>query len=190
MKKSINLIVVLTFTAILSGTILAFLNSVTKPMIEAHAAEILKNAITEVLPGTDSYETKVIEDVKFYIGKDNVAFLAVGNGFQSKLKILVGMDMKMEKILSVKILEQMETPGLGTKIENDPSNKENAGWFYKQFANLNLAQNKISYLKNEKPCKEEAEIMAITGATISSKAVVDILNAAIKKNRKIFLSRG
>ncbi len=196
MKKSINLIVVLTFTAIISGTILAFLNSVTKPLIEAHSAEVLKNAITDVLPEIDSYEKKTIQDTEFFFGKDadnnilNVAFLAVGNGFQSRLKILVGMDLEMKNILSVKVLEQMETPGLGTKIETDPSNKENLDWFPKQFSALNLANQNISYLKNEKPSKEKGQIMAITGATISSAAMIDIINVAIEKNRKIFLSRG
>jgi len=196
MKKSASLIIVLTCTAILSGLILAFLNNITQPKIEAYAAMVLKNAVSDVLPGIDSYERKTIDNTEFFIGKDaqgkviNVAFQAIGNGFQSKLKILVGMDKNMETILAIKILEQMETPGLGTKIENDPSNKENPGWFYHQFSDLNLSGNEITYLKNEEPAKDEGQIMAITGATISSSAVVDIINAAIAKNRKIFHKSG
>lgn len=221
MKKSANLIIVLTTTAIISGIILAFLNNVTQPRIEAHAAEVLKNAVSDVLPGIETYDTKVEkffinsedsivlgtkpgEDFKeeeetYFLGKDvngtvqNVAFQAIGNGFQSKLKILVGMDLEMKNILSIKILEQMETPGLGTKIETDPSDKENPGWFYKQFAGIQLSSKEITYVKNE-PVKDEnkagAQIVAITGATISSVAVVDIINDAIAKNRKIFLKQG
>lgn len=196
MKKSANLIIVLTCTAIISGLILAFLNNITQPMIEAHAAEVLQNAIGDVLPGIDSYDTKTIDGTDFYLGKNgnndviNVAFLATGNGFQSTLKILVGMDLQMENILKIKILEQMETPGLGTKIETDPSNKENTGWFNVQFSDLKLKENDISYLKTGEPSKDNGQIMAITGATISSKAVVDIMNAAIAKNREIFLKQG
>ena len=196
MKKSASLIIVLTCTAILSGLILAFLNNVTQPLIEAHAAEVLKNAVSDVLPGIDSYDRKTIDDVEFFFGKDvsgtlqNVAFQAIGNGFQSKLKILVGMDLQMENILAIKVLEQMETPGLGTKIETDPSNKEQQDWFPKQFDALNLKGQEITYLKNEKPSKDKAQIMAITGATISSKALVDIINDAVAKNRKIFLKKG
>jgi len=199
MKKSASLIIVLTCTAILSGLILAFLNNVTKPLIEAHAAEVLKNAVSDVLPGIESYDVENKDGVDFFMGKDvngtvlNVAFQAIGNGFQSKLKILVGMDLEMKNILSIKVLEQMETPGLGTKIETDPGDKENPGWFYKQFSGLQISSKAISYVKNE-PVKDEnkakAQIVAITGATISSKAVVDIINDAIEKNRKIFLKQG
>ncbi|MBN2280871.1 MAG: FMN-binding protein [Candidatus Marinimicrobia bacterium] len=196
MKKSTNLIIVLTTTAIISGLVLASLDNVTQPIIEAHASEVLKNAVTNVLPGIESYDREIKEGVEFFLGKNlngtiqNVAFQAVGNGFQSKLKILVGMDLEMKTILAIKVLEQMETPGLGTKIETDPSDKKNPGWFYKQFFGLNLAKEKISYLKNETPNKEKGQIMAITGATISSQAVVDIINDAIIKNRKIFLKQG
>jgi len=196
MKKSASLIIVLTCTALLSGVILSFLSAFTQPKIEAHAAEVLRNAISTVLPGIESYDKKVIDGVDFYIGKDaagdpkNVAFLAVGNGFQSKLRILVGMDLKMAQIHSVKILEQMETPGLGTKIETDPSNKENPDWFTKQFSGLNLEDQEITYLKNEEPSKEKSQIMAITGATISSEAMVDIINRAVENKKEIFLNRG
>lgn len=196
MKKSANLIIVLTCTAIISGLILAFLNNITQPKIEAYAAMVLKNAVSDVLPGIDSYDRKTINGTEFFLGKDangniiNVAFQAIGNGFQSKLKILVGMDLEMKNILSIKILEQMETPGLGTKIETDPSKKESPGWFYKQFSGLNLSSQEITYLKNAEPSVEKGQIMAITGATISSKAVVNIINEAIAKNRKIFLKQG
>ncbi|MFP4546831.1 MAG: FMN-binding protein [Fidelibacterota bacterium] len=196
MKKSANLIIVLTCTALLSGVILSFLNAFTQPKIEAHAAEVLRNAVSTVLPDIESYDRKTIEGTEFFIGKDeegnpkNVAFLAVGDGFQSKLRILVGMNLEMTKIHSVKILEQMETPGLGTKIETDPGNKENPNWFTKQFSGLNLENQKITYLKNEEPSKEKGEIMAITGATISSEAMVDIINTALENKKEIFLNRG
>ncbi len=195
MKKSANLIIVLTCTAILSGLILAFLNGFTKPKIDAYAAKVLREAVSTVLPNIESYDKKKIKETDFYIGKDsngnpkNVAFLAVGNGFQSKLKILVGMDLDMTKIHSIKILEQMETPGLGTKIEDDPSH-DTPGWFYKQFSGLDLTDKEITYLKNETPNKNKGQIMAITGATISSEAVVNIINSALENKKKIFLNRG
>ncbi len=190
--KSAKLIIVLTMTAIISGAILSVLAGYTQPIIDAYQAEVLKNAISDVLPGLDTYIEKDIEDSKFYIGKDkngesiNVAFEAVGDGFQSKLKILVGMDLKMKKILSIKILSQLETPGLGTKIEIDPSNKQDAGWWPKQFVNIN-ASSPITYLINEKPDKSKSQVMAITGATISSKSVINIINKSLKKNRPLFI---
>jgi electron transport complex protein RnfG len=190
MTKSYKLILVLTLTAILSGTLLAMLNLFTKPVIEAHQKKALSDAISYVLSNSVRTEKKIIENQELYFGYDDqenvngIAFPAEGNGFQSKLRILVGMDETLTNILKIKILEQMETPGLGTKIENDPSSKTDHEWFSNQFDRLN-AQQPISYVKNKSPNKDAGEIMAITGATISSKAVVDIINATVNTIRAI-----
>ncbi len=189
--KSAKLIIVLTLTAIISGAILSVLAGITQPIIDEYQTDVLKTAVGDVLPNINSYDIKIIENTKFFVGKDrnnkpiNVAFEAVGDGFQSKLKILVGMNLDMTKILSIKILSQLETPGLGTKIETDPGNKEDDAWFGKQFINLNTSSS-LTYLKNEKPDKSKGQIMAITGATISSKAVIDIINATMAINRPLF----
>lgn len=190
MTKSYKLILVLTMTAILSGLLLSFLNLHTKPLIEAHQNNVLKSALSSVLPNSVKTEEKIIENQQFYFGYDKqnringIAFLAEGNGFQSKLRILVGMDETLAQIVKIKILEQKETPGLGTKIETDPSSRSDPEWFPNQFDNLNVQQS-ISYVKNQAADKSHGEIMAITGATISCKAVVDIINATLKINRKI-----
>jgi len=80
-------------------------------------------------------------------------------------------------------LSQKETPGLGTKIVEDPSN-ENPAWFTEQFKNVKV-EPEIIYVKNSKPSKDN-EIQAITGATISSKSVVNILNTNIGKVKKMY----
>ncbi|MBU4446020.1 FMN-binding protein [bacterium] len=190
MTKSYKLISVLTMTAILSGLLLSFLNLHTKPLIEAHQNNVLNSALSSVLPNSVKTEEKIIENQQFYFGYNKqgsvngIAFLAEGNGFQSKLRILVGMDETLTKIVKIKILEQKETPGLGTKIETDPNSKSDPEWFPNQFDNLNVRQS-ISYVKNQEADNSNGEIMAITGATISSIAVVDIINATLNKNREI-----
>ncbi|HRD17860.1 MAG TPA: FMN-binding protein [Candidatus Marinimicrobia bacterium] len=194
MNKSLKLVVVLTLTALLSGLILAVLNTYTAPRIELNENKTLLEAIEYVIPGQKTCDVKVIKDVTFYVGKDDkgqvigVAFVAEGDGFQSRLRILVGMDPEMTKIVQMKILSQAETPGLGTKIENDPTNKTDAFWFLKQFADL-PAVNPISVVKGQAADKSKSQIQAITGATISSRAVVDIINAAIEKNRALYLEK-
>lgn len=194
MSKSLQLILVLTITAIISGAVLSVLNSYTAPKIALNQDKELQEAIGQVLPNKKDIDLKIIEEKTFYIGKDEkgvpigVAFVAEGEGFQSRLRILVGMDMEMTKIWKIKILAQAETPGLGTKIENDPTNKTDASWFTNQFANLPLTKN-IDLVKNQAPDPKLSQIQAITGATISSKAVVDMLNATITKNRELFLKR-
>jgi electron transport complex protein RnfG len=190
MTKSYKLILVLTLTAILSGSLLAFLNLFTEPKISAYQDKVLQEALNSVLPHSNRIENKQLENQALYLGYDShnkvsgVAFLAEGNGFQSKLRILVGMNATLSQIVKIKILEQKETPGLGTKIENDPTSKSSPNWFSKQFDQLNVKQA-ISYVKNKNPDKNSGEIMAITGATISSKAVVDIINAAINSTRAL-----
>jgi len=194
MNKSLRLVLVLTLTAVLSGVILAVLNMYTAPRIELNANKTLSEAIGYVLPGNQKCDVKVVDDVTFYIGKDaqgkivGVAFVAEGDGFQSRLKILVGMDPAMTKIIKIKVLSQAETPGLGTKIESDPTNKTDALWFHKQFFDLS-ASNPITVVKGKTADKSQAQIQAITGATISSKAVTDIINAAIAKNRTLYLNK-
>ncbi|MGC9364213.1 MAG: FMN-binding protein [Fidelibacterota bacterium] len=194
MTKSNRLIIVLTATAILSGLLLSFLNIHTLPLIEAHQKQVLNDALSSVLPNGVQIEAKTFGNRQYYFGYDEqqqlrgVAFLAEGNGFQSKLRILVGMDPALTTITKIQILEQKETPGLGTKIDTDPGNKTNPQWFAAQFDRLN-ARKPLTYIKNQKPDKSEGEIMAITGATISSKAVIDIINASIQNTRKVLSSQ-
>ena len=190
MTKSYQLILVLTAAAVLSGLLLSLLNLHTRPLIEAHQNKVLNDALSSVLPGSDKIEEQIYENKQFYFGYDaqnnikGIAFLSEGNGFQSKLRILVGMDAGLTHITKIRILEQKETPGLGTKIETDPSSRGNPEWFPNQFDGLNV-MNRITYLKNQTPDKSAGEIMAITGATISSKAVIDIINVALVENSRI-----
>ena len=190
MTKSYKLVLVLTLSAILSGSLLAFLNLFTEPKISAYQDKVLKEALSSVLPYSDRIESKQVENRELYLGYDSrnqingIAFLAEGNGFQSKLRILVGLDATLSQIVKIKILEQNETPGLGTKIETDPTSKSSPMWFSKQFDQLSVKQA-INYVKNKTPDKNSGEIMAITSATISSKAVVDIINAAISDIRLV-----
>jgi len=193
-NKSLKLVVVLTGTALLSGLILAALNIYTAPRIELNANKVLSEAVGYVMPAKKTCDVKVINDVTFYIGKDDkgqvigVAFVAEGDGFQSRLRILVGMDPDLTKIINIKILAQAETPGLGTKIETDPTNKTDALWFHKQFSDLPVGAA-ITVVKGKEADKSKLQIQAITGATITSKAVADIINTAIEKNRAIYLKK-
>lgn len=189
MKTSAKMITVLTLTAMISGGVLSFYNLFTVPRVEAHQNKELQEAVDIVLPGIVSYEEKSMGEGVFYIGKNKkgevigVAFIASGYGFQGKIVMLVGMDPELEKIMGLRVLQQIETPGLGTKIVDDPG-RENRHWFTDQFRNLEVLPE-ITYVKNQKPTKP-GEIQAITGATISSESIVNILNATIKQNREIY----
>jgi electron transport complex protein RnfG len=93
---------------------------------------------------------------------------ASGQGYADKIELILGFDPAAEKITGLFVLGQKETPGLGNKIEED-------GW-RGQFAGKSTAQP----LRVIKGGASDADtIDAITGATISSKAVTDIVNASV-----------
>ncbi len=191
MNLTTKMIVVLTVLTMVAGGVLSYWDGITRPRIEAYRLEQLKQAIAEVLPAHESYDEVKAGGMILYIGKNSnipepvgVAFEAIGNGFQGKISIMVGISLDFKKINAIKILEQLETPGLGTKIVEDPSNKEDRFWFPNQFKNL-TTEPQINVVKNIKPGKPN-EIQAITGATISSAAIATILNNEIQKAKSIY----
>lgn len=192
MNTSVKMVLVLTLVSVVAGGLLQAWEGVTVPIIEKYRAEQLQKAVTEVLPEHDSYDTVEKNGVTLYLAKKNgveepvgVAFNAKGPGFQSILSIMVGMTTDYATITGIKVLEQVETPGLGTKIEVDPSN-DNPFWFSQQYKGkapkYEGEKPVITVLKNQTPSNPD-EIMAITGATISSKAMTRIINEAIDKAR-------
>jgi len=193
MNKTAKMIIVLTVITALSGAVLSSWDSITKPLIEFHKLEALKAAISDVLPQFDYYDEMQVEGGTLYIGKiENqdepvgVAFETSGSGFQGNVSVMLGVDPTFTSITGLMVLEQIETPGLGTKIVEDPSNKANPFWFPEQFVGVNIFPE-ITVVKNVKPSTPN-EIQAISGATISSKAVVDILNENISRIKNLYES--
>jgi electron transport complex protein RnfG len=194
MSTTAKMIIVLTSLTMISGGLLSYWDGFTRPKIEAYRLEELKKAITQVLPPYDSYEEIKGQGMTLYVGKKSnnpapvgIAFDAVGNGFQGKLSIMVGVTPDFSRITAIKILEQIETPGLGTKIVEDPTNKQDRFWFSNQFKNL-TTEPQIDVVKNMKPSKPN-EIQAITGATISSKSVAKVLTEQIAKAKSVYHSQ-
>jgi len=183
--KSAKLIIVLTVVTILAGLSLSLLNAWAEPKIEKHRMKVRNNAVKKVLPNVAKFEKDTINGSTFFIGKNDsnqivgVSFIAKGKGYQSDIRIMVGMDTSLTNLYGAKILEQAETPGLGSKISEDPT-RDDPNWFMQQFQDLKLDNQYINYIKSGQPKKNKAEIKAITGATISSKSVVNIINETVK----------
>jgi electron transport complex protein RnfG len=164
------------------------LDSFTRPKIEAYQNLLKNEAVSQVLPQNVRIETVEKDGMTFYKAMKNgdvagYAFQVSGGGYQSELILMVGVTPDFKQIIAAKIISQVETPGLGTKIEDDPSNKEQPGWFMDQFKGVKV-DPAIVYVKNVKPSKGN-EIQAITGATISSAAIVDILNKEINAAKAV-----
>lgn len=195
MSLTTRMIVVLTALTMVAGGLLSYWDGFTGPRIEAYRLEQLKLAIAEVLPTYEKYDEINSDGMILYVGKNEseskpvgIAFEAIGNGFQGKISIMVGVSTDFQTINAIKILEQLETPGLGTKIVADPSNKQDPFWFQNQFKGL-VSNPLIEVVKNIKPSKPN-EIQAITGATISSRSIATIINDGIIKAKSIYQSKG
>jgi len=175
--------------------LIVFTYQTTLPIITKNKAEALEKAVFDVLPGTKTKVTFKITDQNeverfqgdspgkklVYAGYDDqnslvgIAIEASGKGFQDELKIIYGYSPASQNIIGMKVLETKETPGLGDKIEKDPAFVRN---FESLDASLNQGgdevKNRIVTVKSGEK-KNPWEISGITGATISSKAVGQIL---------------
>ena len=148
-------------------------------MIAGNQEKETREAIFKVFSGAHSYEKIRMDNEEIFLVKDEsgsnlgYAFIAEGDGYQGKIRLMAGIKNDLVTLSGIEILESQETPGLGQEISGED--------FKKQFADL-MNSSSISYVKNKKPEKPN-EIQAITGATISSRAVVAILNDKIKEIR-------
>lgn len=93
---------------------------------------------------------------------------AVGHGYADKIELLLGLDAKVETITGLFVLDQKETPGLGNKIVEKQ--------WRNQFKNKPATRGLVVVKGG---AKEVNEIDAISGATISSRAVTGIVNTTI-----------
>jgi len=91
-----------------------------------------------------------------------------GSGYADKIELLIGFDPQVETITGLFILDQKETPGLGNKIVTE-------AW-RAQFLQKTTAQS-LAAVKGKASAPNEID--AVTGATISSKSVTDIINTAV-----------
>lgn len=111
----------------------------------------------------------VVDVVTKYRGSDadgntvGIAFAVDGNGFGGNIRMMVGLDPVTRKLTKVKVLDHLETPGLGARITEQA--------FLHQFENKSL--DDAFTAKND--------VDAITGATVSSQAVAATIKAALSE---------
>jgi len=154
---------------------LTYINSKTQPLIEENQKKAEELALRAVLPQeTITFENFVIEDFEYYLGYSDsekkqisgYAFKANGAGYSSTIKTMVGVNPDFI-ITGIKIISQQETPGLGTKVTQTGKYQGKKQAWLDQF--LNRSANEIFLDKDNQAL--ESPIEAISGATISSKAV-------------------
>lgn len=167
-----NMVLVLSGITMFAALVLASMYKATQEPIANSKAEKQKNAIIAVLPAFDHLADSAIEVndgveiSKVYKAFDkNNEFVgaavqsASNTGFNGKISIMVGFD-KNGTIVNYSVLEQNETPGLGTKMVD---------WFKTERNNQSIL-GKNAGSANLTVTKAGGEVDAITAATISSKA--------------------
>jgi len=196
--STFRLVATLAVAGALAGLLIVLVNLHTKPIIDKYKAEQLQLAVYEVLPGVDHYDTyylvndelsptlpagaKESDFKRVYVGRDKngqttgVAISRGESGFQDVIMVIFGYDPSTGKLSGMKILDSKETPGLGDKIFKDMN-------FVDQF--FAGPQTPLVGVKIGAGKGKDDEIDMITGATISSKAVIGIINHALEEWKPI-----
>jgi len=186
--SSLRLVLTLAIAGLVSGVAIIGIYESTLPTITANKARELREAVFKVLPGVSQMQALVYRDSEvvvvekpdknepvIYGGYDEqgdfvgYAMPAAGPGFQDTIAILYGYKPAEKIVVGMEVLESRETPGLGDKIYKDAV-------FVAGFSALSVEPEILAVKKGTK--SQPNEIDAITGATISSKAVVRIINEA------------
>ncbi|MBN2366597.1 MAG: RnfABCDGE type electron transport complex subunit G [Calditrichaeota bacterium] len=193
MSNIVRLGIVLAIVTLIAAFVLAEIYSVTKPRIEIQKKAKEREALDYVLPnakvlepvskkipivndeGDTLYQKEVVEYYRAYEKEDSTgligyAFKAEGAGYSSIIETMVGFDTWGD-ITRIKIISQKETPGLGALAENSEP-FEGKKWSTQQFRDKSVEDLKVD--------KDGGEIVSITGATITSRAITNSIRTEMK----------
>ncbi|MBE6716938.1 MAG: RnfABCDGE type electron transport complex subunit G [Ruminococcaceae bacterium] len=151
--------------------ILAFINSVTDPMIAENNKKAADEARLSVLPSAAEFAENTAENGKtYYIGSANgelsgYVFTTSAAGYGGQIEVMTGIGAD-GTVTGISILTINETPGLGMNAKKDS--------FVSQYAGKS---GPFDVIKNTSAA--ENDIVAITSATITSKAVTNAVNEAL-----------
>lgn len=167
-----NMVVVLTLISLIAAGILGAVYTVTAEPIQQAKTAKQQQAIQQVLTANNRLETDTVNNLPVYRAYQDDTFVgaaveASSNGFGGEIKIMVGFDAQ-GSIIDYAVLQQAETPGLGTKIVD---------WF-KTDKNNQSIKGKNPATNNLTVSKDGGEVDAITAATISSRAFLEAVQSA------------
>jgi electron transport complex protein RnfG len=179
MRELIKMIVVLTVISLASGGLLAALREGTQERIDKQVLEYVKGpTIRNVLAGASNdpiasrFQLKDGDQVRsFFVGvydgepKGLALETSTSKGYKGDIGLIVAVDVKTDKVMGIGVTTLNETPGLGAKSKSDPK-------FAEQFKGLPASEP-------VKVTKDGGSINAISGATITSRAVCGAVTDAL-----------
>ena len=191
--RSWKLLAMMAGAGAIAGALIVTAYQATLPRIEQHQGEVMQAAISEVLKAPRSVDTlylvggRLVKTLpagtsakgleRIYLGRDGAgkrigfAVSAAENGFQDLVTLMFGYDASAHTLIAMKVIGNKETPGLGNKIESDSA-------FVNGFAH---ATAPLVGVKQSAGKRSPNEVVMITGATISSRSVIRIINDAIAR---------
>ena len=191
--SSLRLLGLMTIAGAFAGLLIVTAWQATLPRIEHHKGELVQAAVREVLREPATFDTLYVVNgalVKtlptgtatkgleaIYLGHDangkRVGFALSGteNGFQDPVTVMFGYDATSRRLIAMRVLSNKETPGLGDKIEKDT-----------MFVNgFEQAEAPLAGIKPGTAKAKPNDVVMITGATISSRAVIRIINNTVAR---------
>lgn len=158
-------IVVLGVICLVTSLLLAVTNDITAPIITENAIKKANETRAALLPAADSFtevkmETEIEGVTEVYSADNGTGYVitAQSKGYDGPVPVMVSFN-KEGSVEAVRFLDNTETPGLGKKV-SEPA-------FAQQFFGIPAENFTLE------------DIDAVTGATFSSKAAVNAINAAI-----------
>ena len=181
MKSTLfNMVAVLFTVTLIASAGVGAVNMITADAIAEANAAATKQAISNVLPTFENTEVseQTIDDmpIKVYTatnGDEKVGYAVESmtkNGFGGVIRMMVGFAPDGQ-ILNVNVLQQAETPGLGTKMADEGN------------VLLGSIKDKKAWEIEFKVKKDGGELDALTAATISSRAYYDAVQRAYQAYR-------
>jgi electron transport complex protein RnfG len=191
----------LMISAILFGCLLACLNAAWQPKIKQNEIDKFNKLAGGLLSSAEQFDT-ALEAVPVDIGKGKTysveikkgtdtngnlvgwAFVCEGSGFADKIKLVVATDAGFNTMAGFGVLSSNETPGFGDKIN---IKSEDGGFYQPQFIGAPVTELELTKVGD--PEKIDSQIVAISGATVTSEAVVKIFNTFLVPIKEAMLEQ-
>jgi electron transport complex protein RnfG len=179
------------------GLLIAVTNAALSPRIRQNEINKRNHMVTVLLPEAKDFilldeqieiqslqgKKEKVDIYKAMSGADECvgwSFEAVGSGFADKIKLVIALDKNFEKIAGFDVLSSNETPGFGDQIKYD--------YYRDQFKGAPAGE--LTLVTIGERSKIDSEIVAISGATISSEAVVEIVSNSITQVKEQMRKKG
>ncbi len=174
---TISFMFIITFVFI---SVLAFVNISTRDITEQNKKIALQKAIlsaggikledqTKVAKTFEKKARKLVDFNNIYKLDNNYVFITTGAGLWGEIEAVVGFKNDFKTLTGIEFTKQSETPGLGARISES--------WFKEQMAGVACPINEII---PEGETNKANTIQGITGATITTTAVKDLINKTVK----------